>query len=144
VHTRRKLCGLGAKVIGAGENSEFARRPVALSINDVQVGFLSYCKQGAFSASSDRPGSALLQPKAVVAEVSALKRSVDHVIVIFHWGVEFSDYPYPPDIEIAHSIIDAGASAIIGHHPHVVQGLEVYKGCPIFYSLGSFIYDPWG
>ena len=142
--TKRLLQSTGAHVIGAGMNQNDASKPVIIDCKGIKIGFLSYCKKGEFSATESLPGAALLDKNIVCKDVRSLKASVDHVIINLHWGVEFSDYPYPPDIEIAHIIIDAGASAIIGHHPHVVQGLEVYKGCPIFYSLGSFIYDPWG
>ncbi len=60
------------------------------------------------------------------------------IIVNIHWGVEGSDTPEPWQIETAHSIIDAGADMIVGHHPHVLQGIECYKGHYIAYSLGNF------
>jgi poly-gamma-glutamate synthesis protein (capsule biosynthesis protein) len=141
--TKKILQSFGAQVFGAGMNQEEASKPVIIDHEGIKIGFLAYCKKGEFSATQSSLGAALLDKNIVCKKVRSLKASVDHVIVNLHWGVEFSDYPYPPDIEIAHNIIDSGASAIIGHHPHVVQGLEVYKGCPIFYSLGSFIYDPW-
>ena len=142
--TKKILQSTGAQVFGAGMDQEEASKPAIIDHEGIKIGFLAYCKKGEFSATQSSPGAALLERNIVCKEVSSLKASVDHVLVNLHWGTEFSDYPYPPDIEISHNIIDAGASAIIGHHPHVVQGLEAYKGCPIFYSLGSFIYDPWG
>ena len=141
--TKKILQSFGAQVFGAGMNQEEASKPVIIDHEGIKIGFLAYCKKGLFSATKSSLGAALLDKNIVCKAVRSLKASVDHVIVNLHWGTEFSDYPYPPDIEIAHNIIDVGASAVIGHHPHVVQGLEVYKDCPIFYSLGSFIYDPW-
>jgi poly-gamma-glutamate capsule biosynthesis protein CapA/YwtB (metallophosphatase superfamily) len=63
------------------------------------------------------------------------------VIVYLHWGIELLDRPTVEQIEQAHQLIEAGADAVIGHHPHVVQAVERYKGKYIFYSLGNFIFD---
>jgi len=66
------------------------------------------------------------------------KSDADRKILNLHWGYEHSDMPAPFQKELAHRFIDAGVSLIIGHHPHVPQGCEVYKGKSIFYSLGNF------
>jgi len=142
--TQKQLATIGIKSLGAGNNDVDARKPVIIEKNGIKIGFLAYSKYGMFSATKKRPGAACLEKTQIKKDIFSLKKSVDHVIVTLHWGVEFSDYPYPPDIKTAHEIIDAGTSCIIGHHPHTVQGIEVYKGCPIFYSLGSFIYNSWG
>ncbi len=63
------------------------------------------------------------------------------VFVCLHWGIELKSTPTPEQIEQAHLIINAGADAIIGHHPHVVQTIENYNGKYIFYSIGNFIFD---
>lgn len=63
------------------------------------------------------------------------------VIICLHWGIELRSTPTSEQIEQAHLLIDAGADAIIGHHPHVVQTIENYKGKYIFYSIGNFIFD---
>ena len=65
----------------------------------------------------------------------------DLMAVSLHWGVEFSHYPTPSQARIAHFCIDHGADIVVGHHPHVLQGIETYKGKPVFYSLGNFIFD---
>ena len=80
------------------------------------------------------------------AAVAAAKQRADVVVVGIHWGVpvgwapsfqsELADYQQP----LAHALIDAGADAIVGHHPHVLHGIEVYDGRPIFYSLGNFLF----
>jgi poly-gamma-glutamate synthesis protein (capsule biosynthesis protein) len=79
--------------------------------------------------------------------IRAAKEQADVVLVAIHWGVpygwiqnsqdEIATYQQP----LAHAMIDAGASGIFGHHPHVVQGVEFYKDAPIFYSLGNFIFS---
>ena len=60
-----------------------------------------------------------------------------------HWGEEFLDYPSASQVVFAHKLVDAGASLILGHHPHVLQGIERYKGAVIAYSLGNFVFDMW-
>ena len=61
-----------------------------------------------------------------------------------HWGIEFCPYPYRHDIAAGHRFFEAGADVILGHHAHVVQGIESYRGGLIFYGLGNFIYDDSG
>lgn len=62
-------------------------------------------------------------------------------IVYIHWGVEFIDFPSIGQIRFAHWLIDIGFDLIIGMHPHVLQGFEIYKGKHIFYSLGNFVFN---
>ncbi|MCK5374848.1 MAG: CapA family protein, partial [Alphaproteobacteria bacterium] len=113
--TKKILQSFGAQVFGAGINQEEASKPVIIDHEGIKIGFLAYCKKGLFSATKSSLGAALLDKNIVCNAVRTLKASVDHVIVNLHWGTEFSNYPYPPDVEIAHSVIDAGASAVIGH-----------------------------
>ncbi len=70
-----------------------------------------------------------------------LKKTNDFVIVSIHWGKEYAKKPSESQIGLAHNLVDNGADIIIGHHPHVVQPMEVYKNKIIFYSLGNFIFD---
>ncbi|MFA5126380.1 MAG: AmmeMemoRadiSam system protein B [Patescibacteria group bacterium] len=75
--------------------------------------------------------------------ISDLKKQSDLVVVNIHWGVEYDHEYNTTQQTIAHAIVDSGADIIIGHHPHVVQGLEIYNNKPIFYSLGNFIFDQY-
>jgi len=70
-------------------------------------------------------------------------KSVDCVVVSLHWGDEFIEYPSPEQVSIAHDLIDHGVKLIIGHHPHIVQGVESYRNGVIAYSLGNFVFDMW-
>ncbi|MBL9037170.1 MAG: CapA family protein, partial [Archangium sp.] len=74
------------------------------------------------------------------ADMRAAKKRADHVIAFFHWGREGRTTPEPYQVELGHLAIDVGASAVIGSHPHVLQGIEVYRGAPIAYSLGNFVF----
>ena len=62
------------------------------------------------------------------------------MICVFHWDYDFELYPHPAHRQLAFELIDLGVDAIIGHHPHIVQGYEIYKNKPIFYSLGNFYF----
>ncbi|MEI7497972.1 MAG: AmmeMemoRadiSam system protein B [Candidatus Falkowbacteria bacterium] len=75
--------------------------------------------------------------------VQTTKSANDLVVVNIHWGSEYTHQFSKKQQNIAHALIDAGADVIIGHHPHVVQGIEMYKNKPIFYSLGNFIFDQY-
>ena len=79
----------------------------------------------------------------LLAAVEQLAEKSDFTVVQIHWGVEYEHMANPLQVQIAHSLIDAGADVVIGHHPHVVEGLEIYRGKPIFYSLGNFIFDQY-
>lgn len=84
-------------------------------------------------------GVAPLERALILEELAELKRqSIDRVIINLHWGEEYVAYPSPAQQQLARELIDQGADVIAGHHPHVVQGVEQYKGGVIFYSLGNF------
>ncbi len=141
--TKNALNQLGIETVGAGVNLEEARKPVVFQKNGIKFGFLGYTKSGGWIASKALPGAAKIDKSLIKEDISALRRKVNHIIVSLHWGIEFSDYPYPDDIEMAHEIINMGSSVILGHHPHVIQGYEKYNNGVIFYSLGNFVYDPF-
>lgn len=74
-------------------------------------------------------------------EVRRTKENADAVVVSFHWGVAFLPDPAPYQPELAHTVIEAGADLVVGHHAHILQGVEIYQGVPIFYSLSNFVFD---
>jgi hypothetical protein len=65
---------------------------------------------------------------------------VDRVVVTFHWGVPYEREPSTEDRAKAHFAVDCGADAVVGHHPHIIQPFEIYRGRPIFYSVGNFAF----
>lgn len=75
--------------------------------------------------------------------IGGLEDQVDFTIVSIHWGVEYKHQPTQRKVYLAHLFADSGADLVIGHHPHVVQTMEVYNGVPIFYSLGNFVFDQY-
>lgn len=76
----------------------------------------------------------------IVKTIQKEKESADHIFVYMHWGVERAERPLDKNRNWARQMIDAGASGVIGSHPHVLQGFEVYKGKPIAYSIGNFVF----
>ncbi len=142
------------KAVGAGENLEKARRGTVLRVKGYDIAFLAYTDfydifwsrsyPRCFSADEDTPGVAPLNPDLIREDVEKHIKQCDFVIVSLHWGTEGSLWPSVEQRKLAHDIIDWGADAIIGHHPHVLQGIEIYNNKPIFYSLGNFVFDqPW-
>jgi len=95
-------------------------------------------------AQQEHPGVAIACDEDVKADIGKAKERADIVIVSFHWGWEYSDHPDKETRELAHLAVESGANLVIGHHPHVIQGVEVYRGGLICYSLGNFIFDQRG
>lgn len=125
---------------GIGKNLSDARRPVILSINGMQFGFLGYGGVRAFIASKTHPGTTTRSSALILEDIKNLKAQVDYIIVNLHWGDELELKPDSNQITLAHRMIRAGADLIIGHHPHVLQGIEQYRKKVIAYSLGNFVF----
>jgi len=108
------------------------------TLNDgTKIGVLGYT----YSAKGT---NSLLNPiniPNIESDISKLKPQVDFVIVSFHWGNEYQIVPAVSQRAIAYQTVDAGADLVFGHHPHWVQGFEVYKDVPIYYSLGNLVFD---
>ena len=163
----------GIALIGAGADIDAARTPAVLERDGTRVGFLGYASvlPGGYAAGPAKSGVAPLrattfyqqvdwQPgtapriltfpepadlDALVADITALRPRVDVLIVSVHWGVHFepatiADYQYA----YAHAAVDAGADAVLGHHAHILKGIEVYRGKPVIYSLNNFLLRPRG
>lgn len=136
---------------GGGADMWEARRPVLLRKNGITFAFLGYSEFAEiywsvthpvrFLAGVNKPGVAPANAAMVSEDVARAKRIADHVVVSFHWGDEYVHMPADRQVSLAHTAIDAGASLAIGHHPHVLQPVEVYHGGIIFYSLGNFVFD---
>ena len=142
VETMENLKAAGVAWIGAGENLEEARKMALYTVKGKKIAFLGYSltQPTAFFAGQQRPGTVPGYEKLVAADVASARRQADYVIVSFHWGKEGSGSVQSYQRNAAHRAIDAGADAVIGHHPHVLQGVERYNGGIIFYSLGNFTF----
>ncbi|MEY3330292.1 MAG: hypothetical protein RLZZ115_3177 [Cyanobacteriota bacterium] len=119
VETIATLDQAGIKTVGAGRDIKEARRPTIIEVKGQRIAYLD---------------------ERVAADIKAIRDQVDWVVVNYHWGVELAEYPGDWQIDLARFTIDQGADVVIGHHPHTLQGAEIYKGRPIVYSLGNFIF----
>ena len=140
LETLDALALAGVAPVGAGVNKKAAHTAVILPAGQLQVGILGYYWNRRTAATMRLPGSAMDPPEALEADISALRAQVDRVVVMFHWGVPYECDPSSEDRAKARFAIDCGADAVIGHHPHIIQPFEVYRGFPIFYSVGNFTF----
>ncbi|NMO23484.1 CapA family protein, partial [Pyxidicoccus fallax] len=138
---------------GAGRNLAEARRPAILTVGGVRVALLGYFFLGERNieppqvyATETTPGVAghfsdvEVMERMLREDVIAAKQQADVVLPFFHWGREGTYTPEPYQVRLAHAAIDAGASGVLGSHPHVLQSMELYQGAPVVYSLGNFVF----
>lgn len=115
--------------------------PKIVELKDMRICFLGYSlrpEKYSLTALYARGG-----PDEILQDICENKVKSDVVIVSLHWGDEFVDAPSPQQVNLAHSFVDAGATIVLGHHPHVLQGIEKYRNALIAYSLGNFVFDFW-
>ena len=133
----------GIAHFGGGRNLTEAHAPLWIEKNNLRIAVLSYDEflPRAFEAGPDWPGIAWSEDSQVLADIRAAKAAgADLVIPFMHWGWEHEPSSLRQQ-QLARLMIDAGAAAVVGGHPHVTQGAEIYKGRPIVYSLGNFVFD---
>jgi poly-gamma-glutamate synthesis protein (capsule biosynthesis protein) len=138
------LDAAGIKHVGAGRNYEEANAPLLLDYRGRRVAVLSYAfiySVNTRMASRSRAGVADHRMKRILPRIRDLTASGYDVIVTVHWGFEYHFYPLPYQMRQARRMIVAGARMVLGHGPHFPQGIEVYRGREIVYSLGNFIFD---
>lgn len=140
LETLDALSNANVFALGAGTNEQTAHEPVILPSGKMQVGLLGYYWNRRTAATADLPGSAMDSPEALEADLRALRERADRIVVTFHWGVPYQPQPSSDDRAKAHFAVDCGADAVVGHHPHIVQPFEIYRRCPIFYSVGNFAF----
>jgi poly-gamma-glutamate capsule biosynthesis protein CapA/YwtB (metallophosphatase superfamily) len=143
LQTIRNLDRVGLEHSGAGKDLKAARKPAILDANGVKVAILGYDAIARYyNAAKGRPGNAPLSRKAVKEDVAAAHEAGADVVIVFpHWGVEYRSRPFAAQQKLARQIIDAGADMVIGNHAHWAGAMEVYKGKPIWYALGNFVFD---
>ncbi len=130
----------GVATVGAGMNVEEAARPAIIERGGLKIGFAAFTPEQRWTAGPDSPGAAPLTFESVERALAGMA-GADVRIISLHWGLEMSGYPTPEDRELARRIAGAGADLIIGHHPHVIQGVERFGRTPVVYSMGNFIFD---
>ena len=147
--TRQLVEAQGIEVVGAGADIASATRPDVIERNGLRIAFLGFVdtapdgtySQSSWSATATSPGVAWATPDAIRTAVQAAKAEDDIVVVMLHAGVEYGTTPTPEQEMLAETAIDAGASLVLGAHPHVLQPVVAYHGGVIAYSLGNFVFD---
>lgn len=132
--------------VGAGANMDEAKRPVYFIVNGMKIGFVAANRSEKIiytpEAGENTPGVVRMYDTAMMDEIiSEASRECDYLIAYLHWGTEDSPYYEEYQRNIAKEFIDQGADAIIGGHPHVLQGMEYIEGKPVVYSLGDFWFN---
>lgn len=135
--------------IGAGNSEDEAHAAVVKEVNGRKITILNYMDAENFAeysqevmpiAKGSNPGYSAYDSQDAQKQISENNDS-DLIIAYMHYGNEYSTSPNENQIKMSHELIDYGADIVIGSHPHVPQGIEMYNGKPIFYSLGNFIFD---
>ena len=142
---KKAKAALGDQSFGAGTYDE-AYRIKVYELNGLKIGFMSLsfaAYTGVFDDITNHEGlgCAYINDLRVNHDIIEAKKLVDYLIILPHDGIEYIDIPMPETIARYRDFIDYGADAVIGTHPHCPQGWEAYKGKPIFYSLGNFLFN---
>ncbi len=140
-HTRKT----GFMTVGGGKNLRDAHQPLIIEKQGLRIAILAYNEfmPRSFEATSDTPGVAWSEDEQVILDIRRAieQQRADIVIPFMHWGWENERVASKRQRELAYKMIDAGATAVVGGHPHVTQETEIYRGKPIIYSLGNFLID---
>ena len=142
--TMQHLDQTGIAYFGGGRNLAEAHKPLWIERKGLKIAVLGYneFKPRTFAAGPDWPGVAWSEDDNVIADIRAARAAgADLVIPFMHWGWEKETQPSERQKTFARKMIDEGAALVVGGHPHVTQGAEIYKGKPIIYSLGNFVFD---
>jgi poly-gamma-glutamate capsule biosynthesis protein CapA/YwtB (metallophosphatase superfamily) len=145
VDSRKNLLKNDIAPVGAGRNADEALSAALFHIEGWRIAVIGIDKVvdpwPTAVAGPGKPGTAAGHDEDAMAEaVRAADRQADIVVVAIHWGVELDTQPRQADIRLGRRLVDAGADVIFGHHSHRLQPMDVYKGRPIFYSLGNFVW----
>lgn len=144
LETLAHLDAAGIRHFGGGKNLAEAHAPLWVESKGLRVAVLGYneFKPRSFEAGAKHPGVAWSEDSQVISDIRAARKAgADLVIPFMHWGWEREPEPNARQRDLARQMIDAGAAIVVGGHPHVTQGAEIYRGRPIIYSLGNFVFD---
>ena len=140
--TLAALRGAGIRPVGGGTTLAEARRPVVVHAGGVRLAFLAYDDIAAhLHAAESRPGTAPLDPGTLAADIRAARELADVVIVLPHWGDEYTAHPTARQQSAAATAIGAGATLVVGNHPHAVQAAAPLADGYVAYALGNFLFD---
>lgn len=127
--------------IGAGNNIDEAKRIEYFDVQEKKIAFINCCENEWSTTHGETPGCSPLDEVSLFYQIQEAKSTADYVILIIHGGHEMYEYPSPRMKKLYRWFVDLGVDAVIGHHTHCYSGNEIYKGKPIVYSLGNFVFD---
>jgi poly-gamma-glutamate synthesis protein (capsule biosynthesis protein) len=138
-----RLSAAGISYFGGGLNLRQAHRPLIVERKGIRIALLGYDDffPRSFEAGPAYAGVAWAEDEQVAYDIRQARQQADIVIPFMHWGQEHETRSNDRQRRLARLMIDAGADAVVGTHPHVVQDTDTYRGKPIFYSLGNFVFD---
>jgi poly-gamma-glutamate synthesis protein (capsule biosynthesis protein) len=157
--TREHLRAQGMLFAGSGDTAQASWQPVITEANGIKVGWLGMTRWlngnrnpdkddqphvNFFPYPGESGGAPGMDEAGVLDAIGKARAQCDFLVVSIHWGTEYAPAPRPEDVDTAHKMLEAGASVIVGHHPHVLQPVETYRTADgrdtvIFYSLGNFL-----
>ncbi len=130
----------GIRTVGAGMTFEEASAPLRLTVGEARVTVLNFGEGEDLTATSGGPGVCGWEIDRLAGHIRKAKKRGDFVVAVGHAGLEYIPFPPPYVVAAFRALSDAGADCVVGHHPHVPQGLEVRRGRLIAYSLGNFAF----
>jgi len=148
--TLKTLKSYNITTVGAGDDLQESVKPAYFVVDNRTIAILNYFDTSTFQefstselppATSNSSGFAEADWNVIKENINQAKKHANTVIVVFHYGNEYSTLPNEYQKNMSRKCIDEGADMVVGSHPHVVQGAESYKGKLIFYSLGNFVFD---
>jgi hypothetical protein len=125
--------------VGAGQDAIEARRPQIFDVKGQRIAYLGYSDSSPRPVRTAAAGTNVSVNEQMEADIKAIRDHVDWIVINFSWNREVRAYPEAWQIELTHAAIDHGADLVVGYHPTVTQGAEVYNGRAIVYSLGNTI-----
>jgi poly-gamma-glutamate capsule biosynthesis protein CapA/YwtB (metallophosphatase superfamily) len=144
IETIKNLTDQNIHFIGAGVNKDEAENPFFFEKDGLRLAILGRSSVEVSTpiyATDNNAGVAFLDEKKLLDQIKTIKSEANKVILILHWGLEHYHYPTMHQRYLSHRLFNAGADIILGHHPHVLQGIEWIDGKPVVYSLGNFVFD---
>lgn len=137
-----KICGQhDIKTVGAGKNLQEALKPLYVEIKDIKLAILNFAESEFSVAGKNSYGVAPVDCVLNYYAIKEARKNSDFVLVIVHGGNEYYSLPNPEMQKRCRFLVDVGAAVVLCHHTHCSSGYETYKGKPIFYGLGNFIFD---
>lgn len=140
--TIESLNQAGFMTVGAGQTSEEIARPLLWETAEGRLAIINWVFAETDPDWMSAPGPNCWPGIEVAGEtIRDLKSKADWVMVVAHWSDELFPYPRSEDRLVAHELVRAGANIVLGHHPHVVRGMETINSCPVFYSVGNYYFS---